>query len=146
MLWAAAAAQCAGETYLTGNRIVVSLLRTSAFRELCQRLDVAPADVIGAVEDPPVLSFDECERRVKGDLAVSGLEFASPEHRDSVHLRPLDRAVKGVFDAVLEQHGHLGISPLELLLDLIRADPALEQSLAHQGLTVALMGAAIEDS
>lgn len=145
MLWAAAAAHCAGETQLTGNRIVVSLLRTGAVRELCRRLQIAPAEVIEAVEDPRVLSFEECERRVRGELAGNGHEFASPEHRASVPLRPLDAGVKGVFGAVLERPGHLGVSPLELLLDLIRADPALAQILARQGLTAASIGAAIAE-
>jgi len=143
MFWAAAAAQCAGETHLTGNRIVVALFRTGALRELCERLQIAPAGVIDAVEDPRALSFEECERRVREELAASGLEFASPAHRASVPLRPLDPGVKGVFDAVLERHGHLGVSPLELLLDLIRADPVLAQKLARQGLTAASIGEAL---
>lgn len=145
MFWAAAAAQCAGETHLTRNRIVVSVLRTNAVMELCQRLHIAPADVIDAVEDPHALSFEECERRVRRDLAAYGHEFASKEHQASIQLRPLDPGVKEVFHTVMEQHGHLGVSPLELLLDLIRADPALAERLALHGLSADSISAAIRE-
>lgn len=143
MFWVAAAAQCAGEICLTENRIVVSLLRTNAFREFCQRLHIAPDEVINAIEDPQALSFEECERRVRRDLAVNGHEFASQEHQASIQLRPLDPSVKGVFHAILEQQGQLGVSPLELLLDLIRTHPSLAQSLALHGLTADSISAAL---
>lgn len=145
MFWAAVAVQCAGETHVTQSRIVVSLLRTKALKELCQRLQIAPAGVIAAVEDPHALSFEECERRVRRDLAGNGHEFASKEHQASIQLRPLEPVVKGVFHAVLEQYGQIGASPVELLLDLIRADPALAERLAPHGLTAESISAAIEE-
>ncbi|MGZ5459568.1 MAG: hypothetical protein ACXW5U_10880 [Thermoanaerobaculia bacterium] len=41
MFWVALAAQCAGETHVTGNRIVVALFRTDSVRELCSRIRAA---------------------------------------------------------------------------------------------------------
>lgn len=134
MFRVALAAQCAGETYMTANRIAVGLLRTDAFRELADRLQIAPADAISAIEDPNVLSFDECERRVQQDLAERGFDFASKEHQASVQRRPLDPAVKPVFDAILEEHGHLAVPPLELLRRIVNMDPELAARLAEQGL------------
>jgi hypothetical protein len=145
MFWAALAAQCADETHLTRNRIVVSLLRTDAVRQLCQHLQIAPAKVIEAVEDPRALSFEECERRVRSDLAESGLELGSKEHQASVQLRPLDPVVKHVFDTLLERDGQLAVTPLELLLVLLRADPPFAQRVADRGLTVGAISAAIEE-
>lgn len=145
MFWAVIAAQCAGETHVTTNRIVVSLLRTYASGELCRRLHIAPAAVIDAVENPHALSFEECERRVMSDLAARGLEFASKEHRASVPRWPLEPSVKGVFDAVIDQHGALSISPLELLRDVIHTDAALAQRLAIHGVTAESIDAALEE-
>ena len=143
MFWAALAAQCAGETHMTANRIVAALLRADTIREFCSRAHIDAARVMEAVEDPQALSFDECERRVRSELAAKGLELASREHQATVQLRPLDPAVRGVFDRVIERHGHIGVSPLELLLDLMRADAALAGRLAPHGLSAEAIRAAI---
>ena len=135
MFWAAVAAECAGEKYVTASRTVASLLRTNAVIELCSRAQIDSAHVRAAVDDPQCLSFEECERKVKRDLADKGLEFLSNEHRSAVELRRFEPAVERVFDAILERHGRLAIPPLELLGDVIGADPALAQRLAAHGLT-----------
>ena len=146
MFWAALAAQCAGEPSVTGSRIVEALVRTNAVGKLCQHLQVDPQGVIDAVEDPQVLSFAECERRVRADLARKDLEFGSKEHQTSVQRRPLEPAVKGVFDAMLERHGNIGASPLELLLDLICATPTIADQLAPLGLTAESISAVLDDA
>lgn len=135
MFWAALAAQCAGERYVASNRIVASLLRTPSVRELCSRAQIDPARVFGAVDDPQALSFEECEREVMQDLADKGLELGSQEHLASVERRPLEPAMKAVFDAIEQRPDRSAIAPLELLADLIRADPALAERLAAHGLT-----------
>ena len=143
MFWAALAAQCAGETQVTGSRIVAALFRADSVREFCSRAQIDSARVMDAVEDPQALSFAECERRVRSELAANGLELGSREHQETVQRRPLDPAVRGVFDRMIEQHGQIGVSPLELLLDLIRADAALAERLAPHGLSAEAIRAAI---
>lgn len=145
MFWVALAAQCAGETHVTAKRIVAALLRTDSVRELCSRKQIDSARLFAAVEEPGTPSFEECQRRVRGDLAEKGLAFASKEHQASVQLRPLDPVAMGVVGAILERDGHLGASPLELLLDLIRADPGLAELLAPHGLDAESIRAALEE-
>ena len=140
MFWVALAAQCAGEAHVTANRIAVGLLRTDAFRKLAERLRIVPADVIVAIEDPHVLSFEECERRVMQDLAAKGLEFASKEHQATVQRRPLEPPVKPVFDEILEEYGHLGVPPMELLRRVVSVEPVLAARLAEQGVTAEALG------
>jgi hypothetical protein len=144
MFRAALAAQCAGEPYMTANRIVASLLRTDSVRDLCSRAQIDIARVSEVVESSLTLSSEECERIVMRDLAEKGLEFASKEHQASVQLRPLEPRMREMLDDILERHGQLAIPPLELLLLVIRADTALAESLAAHGLTAELIGTAIE--
>lgn len=144
MFWAALAAQCAGESYVTGSRIVASLLRTRSVERFCARAQIDSARVRDAVDEPHTLSFDECERRVRTELAAQDLEFASREHQAGVRLRPLEPAVRDVFYALLDLHGRLGVPPLELLRDVLRADTALAQRLTPHGVTVDSIGTALE--
>ena len=143
MFWAALAAQCAEETQVTESRIVAALLRADSIKEFCSRAQIDGERVMDAVEDPQALSFAECERRVRSELAANGLELGSREHQDTVQRRPLDPAVRGVFDRMIERHGQIGVSPLELLLDLIRADAALAERLAPHGLNAEAIRAVI---
>jgi hypothetical protein len=119
MFRAALAAQSAGETHITAKRIVASLLRANMVREFCARAQIDSARVLDAVGD----------------------EFDSTEHQAPIEYRPVEPLVKGVLDKVIEQHGHIGVSPLELLLDLMRADPALAERLAPHGLNAAAISA-----
>jgi hypothetical protein len=98
MFWAALAAQCAGETHMTANRIVAALLRANTIREFCSRAQIDSARVMNALEDPQRMTFEECERRVRSQLAVHGLELGSREHQATIQSRPLEPAVRGVFD------------------------------------------------
>jgi hypothetical protein len=146
MFWVALAVQCAGETHVTAKRIVAALLRTDSVREFCSGAKIDSERVMDALEDSDTLSFAECERRVRSELAANGLELGSKEHQDTVQRRPLDPAVRGVFDRMIERYGHIGLSPLELLLDIIRADPALAERLAPHGLNAEAIRAAIGPS
>ena len=145
LFWAALAAECAGETHVTGNRIAAALLRSDSVRDFCSRAQIESARVLDAVDDPQTLSFDECERRVRSELARDGVELGSQQHRARVQLRPIDPVVRGVLDLIIERHGHVGVSPLELLRDLIRADPSLAARLMPHGLDADAIHAAIEE-
>lgn len=46
---------------------------------------------------------------------------------------------------MMERYGQVGVPPLELLLNLIRADPALAECLSPHGLTAESISAALED-
>jgi hypothetical protein len=119
MFRAALAAQSAGEAHVTARRMVASLLRANTVRELCSREQIDWERVLDAVGD----------------------EFDSMEYQAAVELRPVEPLVRGVLDNVIEQHGQIGVSPLELLLDLLCADPALAERLAPHGLTAAAISA-----
>jgi hypothetical protein len=134
MFWTALVAQCAGEPVVTGRRIVAALLRTESIAAFCARAGIDSARVRDAVDDPAELPFDECVRRVEAELAEKGLAFASHEHQASVERRPLDPRVKGVFDDMIERHGQLGDTPLEVLFAVMRADPVLAGLLAPYGI------------
>lgn len=136
MFWTALVAQCAGEPVVTGRRIVAALLRTESIAAFCARARIDSARVRDAVDDPSVPTFDECVRRVEAELAEKGLAFASKEHQASVQRRPLDPRVKAVFDDMIERHGQLGDTPLELLLGLMRADPVLAGLLTSHGMEI----------
>jgi hypothetical protein len=113
--------------------------------DFCLREQIESARVLEALEDDPSrLSFDECERRVRNRLADQGVEFGSNEHRGTIQYRPVEPIVREVLDKVVEQHGNMGISPLELLLILIRADPALAERLAQRGLRADAISAALD--
>ncbi len=144
MFRAALAAQWAGEPLVTADRIVASLLRTSAISELCASARIDLARLLEAADDLRAVSFEECERGIRADLAATGVELLSKEHQAGVTLRPFEPAVKGVFDAILERHGQLAIPPRELLLDLLGAQPTLAERLASHGLTVSMLGAAVD--
>lgn len=141
MFWVAAVVHCAGETHVTANRIVASLLRTNALRDLCSRAGIDFAGLLRAVDELETPSFAECERRVWKDLADQGIPFLSKENEARIERRPLDPALKPVFDAVFERYNAMTISPAQLLLDMIRADPALAERLAAHGLTAGAISA-----
>jgi hypothetical protein len=101
--------------------------------------------MLEAVDDPRALSFDECERRVRRELADKGLELGSREHQETLELRPRHPAVKPVFDALLKSHDQFAVSPVELLLALISADPALAEQLARHGMTSAALEKEVTD-
>ena len=145
MFWAALAAQDAGETYVTANRIVAALLRTPSVGELCARGQLDSARLYAVVDDPGIPSFEECEHRVMQDLADKGLELGSKEHQATVVRRHLEPAVKPVFDALLDRQEQFLVAPLQLLLELLRADPALAERLAPHGLTAATISAALAE-
>ena len=137
MFWAGLAAQVAEERYVTTNRIVAALLRTPSVRALCSETAFAVMD------DPQTLSFDECERRVMRDLADKGLELGSKAHQDTVVRRHLEPSVKPVFDALLDRPEQFMVSPLELLVALVRTDDSLAERLAPHGLTEGTISAAL---
>jgi hypothetical protein len=145
MFRAAVVAQCAGETNVTANRILAALLRADTLTELCSRAHIDSALVMKAVEDPETLSFEECERRVRSELAGNGVAFGSREHQAAIQYRPLDPVVRPVLDRTFQRHGHVAVSPLELLLDLIRADPAMAERLATHGLDATVISAGLEE-
>lgn len=122
MFRAALAAQAAGEPYVSADRIAGSLLHTDAVRDLCSRARIDSAQLLQVFDDPRAPSFEECARRLKED--------PSPLPR-----RPLDPLLKPALDAFLARHGHLAIPPLQLLLEILRADPELATRLASHGLT-----------
>lgn len=130
MFWAALAAPCAGEPSITASRIVAALLRTETVRELCARARIDFAPLLAAVDDPGSLSFDDCEQQVRRELAETGIELGSKEHQATVQLRPIEPAVRRVFDEVLT------VTPLELLVKVMRADGRVAKRLAGVGLTV----------
>lgn len=136
MFWAALAAQYAEERDVTASRIVAALLRTPSVSALCSQ------SALAVMDDMQSPSFDECERGVMQDLADKGLELGSKAHQDTVVRRHLEPVVKPVFDALLESDQFM-VSPLELLLALIRADASLAERLAPYGLTVATISAAL---
>lgn len=143
LFWTSLVVQCAGETHVRASRIAASLLRTSSLTGLLERLRLEPADVFAVVEEEGTASHEDCVRRVMSDLAGKGLELASAEHQATVERRPLESpAVKEVFDAIMERHGAITISPVELLLDLLGTDAALAGRLASRGLTVEAIRAA----
>ena len=119
MFWAALAAQSAGEPQITAKRIVASLLRATTVQEFCSRAQIDSAGVLDAVGD----------------------KFDSTEYQARIEHRPVEPLVRGVLDKVIEQHGQIGVSPLALLLDLMRADPALAERLAPHGLNAAAIRA-----
>ena len=143
MFWAALAAQCAGEPHVTANRIAAALLRTPSATTFCTRSQIDSAVVCGAADDPERPSFADCEREVSRDLAERGVELGSREHQATLELRPLHPIVKPVFDAVVERREQFAIPPLELLLALIDADPALAERLARHGMTAGRIRAAL---
>jgi hypothetical protein len=123
MFWAACVAQCAEEPFVSGNRIVSALLRAPSVRSRLQ----------DEIADPDTPSFEECERRVLQDLAARGVELGSKEHQALVARRPLEPAVKTVFDTLLDQQ--FLVTPHEVLLALIEGVPAVAERLARGGLT-----------
>lgn len=137
MFWAALAAQYAGESYVTRNRIIAALLRTESIADFCSRMHIDVSGLLDAVDDPETLSFRECQRMVTADLAEKGLELGSVEHRATVQRRSVDPSIRPVLDAVLDRHGYMAASPLELLLDVVQADATLAERLACYGLTAA---------
>lgn len=131
---AALAAQCAGETHVMQRRVIAALLRTDSVRDFCARAQIDSARVMGAADGAGALPFHECERRVNEELAEQHIALGSSEHRAAVRLRPLDPRVRAVVDALIERDGCIDVSPLQLLLDLLRADPAIAAELALAGL------------
>ena len=109
MFRAALAAQRAGETHVTQERIVAALLRVDAVAERFPH-------AVEQFGDSPAPSLEECR-----DLMPT------------VERRPLEPSVKHVFDGILERHGRLAIPPLELLAALMDADPALAARFRGQG-------------
>ncbi len=122
MFRVALVAEFAGESVLTGRRVVGALLRTHSVRQHCASLGIDRARLVTVVDDPQFLSFEECERRVASNVGV-----AAP--------LPLDSALLPVFRAIIERDGHLGASPVGLLRDILRADAELADLLASHGLT-----------
>lgn len=118
MLEAALVAHYAGESHLTGRRVVAALLRTDSARELCARAGMDHGRLVAAVDDP--------------QLGV----VPAPQ---GLVLLPLDSALLPVFGAVIERDGHLSASPLDLLRDILRADAALAELVAPCGLTPELL-------
>lgn len=141
MFWAALVAQCAGEAQVTASRIAAALLRTDTARA---RLD--SVRVLSAADDPQAISFEECEQRVRRELAASGTEFASKEHQATVQLRPLEPHVRTVLGQLIDRDGAILVPPLPLLLELLLAHPALAARLASHGLSVESIRGAMESS
>lgn len=144
MFRAAVVAQCAGETNVTANRIVAALLRADKITELCARAQIDSAGAMKAVEDPEKQSFEECERRVHHELAGTGVAFGSREHQAAIQFRPLDPVARRVLEPIIGEHEHVAVSPLKLLLDLIRADSVMAQRLAVHGLDATVINAALD--
>jgi hypothetical protein len=121
MYRAALAAQNAGEAHVSGDRLVGALLRTDSIQEFCSRATVSATGVLESLGDAPSPSFEECAERAKSGPALE--------------LRPLDPLLKPVFDDVLQRESQLAISPLALLLRILRVDSSLASRLAPYGLT-----------
>lgn len=134
MFWALLVAQCANETHVTSNRIIASLLRSESVSAFLSRAQIDAARLLEAVDDPQLLSFEECERRIHAELALNEIVLGSEEHRGRVQLRPLDPVAREVMNKVIERYGHVGVSPLELLREMLRADSVLASRLAPYGL------------
>lgn len=144
MFMAAVAAEAADERYVSTHRIVASLLRTDAFREFCSRHEIDSAPLMAAADETQSLSFEICEGMAKKSLAERNVEFLSEQHQAALQLRPIDPTLGAVIGDVIARRGALAISPLALLLEVIRRHPALEARLASHGLTVHAIRADIE--
>jgi hypothetical protein len=99
--------------------------------------------VLVAADDPHAISFDECEQRVRQELAAKGTEFAGKEHQAAVQLRPLEPSLQKLFSALIERDGAIVVPPLALLLEILSADPALAMRLAPHGISVESIRAAL---
>jgi hypothetical protein len=112
------------------DRILVSLLRTESVAEHLAKARVELTTAIRAVEDVQVFSFEECTRRILEDLSSKGLAVGSKEHLSSVERLPFENSVKTAFDDVLERNtSPETVTSLELLLALLRTEPALAAQL-----------------
>lgn len=63
LFWALAAAQCAGETQVSRNRLIIALLRSQSIADHFEPSHTAPGELIAAIEDPARIPFDECVLR-----------------------------------------------------------------------------------
>lgn len=145
LFWALMAAGCAGETTVTHNRVLIALLRSTSVADYCTRAGVTSADVINANEDPHALPFEECARRIERDLSQNGLKLGSKEHIASVRFMPLEGTVQSVIQVAIEPRDSERVTPLDFLLAMMRADPALAARLARHGLEAEGISASLNE-
>jgi hypothetical protein len=138
MFWAALVADCAGEPLTRATRVAAALIRAPSVAEFCSRAGIALTPIKAALEDPETVTFNECQRIVMTKLEEAGVELASKEHLAMMQsrLRPLEPLVREVLDPMVAEQGHLALSPLQFLLELMRADSALAERLAPHGMSV----------
>ena len=146
MFWVELVAEYAGEQYLTANRIVTSLLRTAALQNFCARAKIDHSRVLEALERLQEPTFEECERQVRERLAAQGLKLGSPTHLRQVQRRRVEPTLKDVFHRIITKYEHMALSPLELLLEVIRADAAAASLLEAHGLTAEAIAATLDSS
>jgi hypothetical protein len=147
LFWALLVARRSGEANVSRNRVLTALLRSTSVAEYCARVSVAPQDAIDATEDPQALPFGECARGIIRDLAQAGLDLGSPEHIATVRPLPLEPAMQNAMQAVLEDRTSRTdvITPLELLVAMMRCDPALASLLALHGLDAAAIASSLDE-
>lgn len=129
MFSAAVVAQCAGESVVSTSRLAASLLRTGSVQQFCVQTNLPLERIALAADDPRSPSYDDCLVQAKKRLDDTGIEFGSDAHRTSLMLRPLAPAIQRVLDPLVERHGRIAVSPLQLLRDLIASDPELADRL-----------------
>lgn len=81
------------------------------------------------MEDSHGESFQACALRIEQDVLRCGFEFGSREHLASVQPLPIDSAVRPTLDAIMLDQTDSAVTPLELWLQLMRADPQLAAKL-----------------
>ena len=134
MFWALSAARCAGETHVTSGRIASAAFTTPSVAAFCEEAHLSCAHLAAAADGPGVMATAECQRIAEQQLAEKGIPIGSREHLDSVRPLPHEPTARAVVHAVWSAADERAITPLELLLALIRADESLRARLASHGL------------
>jgi hypothetical protein len=134
LFWALLAARCAGEPHVTSGRIASAALRSGSAAAYCEAAQLPLAELVAAADEPGVLASEECRRTVEHAIAQAGLEVGSSEHLMTIRPLPIEAAAQRVINALSAVPGERTITPLELLLALIRADASLRARVANHGL------------
>jgi uncharacterized heparinase superfamily protein len=132
--WAGAVAGVAGEPETATRRVVAALLRTPSVVKFCAHAGLNHAELLESVEDPQAMRFEACQRNFEQEFERKGIAVPSNECLAVHKPPPADAVMRQIMTRIIEQHGHVGIPPLELLLDILRADRSLADRLAAHGL------------
>lgn len=124
----------AGEPALGARRIVAALLQTPSLMNLCARADVDPLKLIHDIDERDALPFEEGVRRVHAELAESGMQLGSREHVASVQPLPLDSRLHEPVRVMLARAEASPVTPLEVLLIVVREDAGIAARFAERGL------------